>query len=223
MCTRDYERWKKHGTPAAPVRLTPEESLERQRAAGRANYWRYREAARARAKVYYAANREATLERGRRYNAEHREKVSEANRRWRLANPERMVELRQRWGKENPERVRQNGANKYARRKARKVQTSFETVDYSAILAKHGWHCYLCDNAIGTKAELHFDHIIPLAKGGPHVATNIRPTHAVCNARKGAKVLCPFLILDRGHPGTLLACMTPWLRGVPGTQGMPTP
>jgi hypothetical protein len=32
------------------------------------------------------------------------------------------------------------------------------------------------------------DHVIPLSKGGPHIEENIRPAHAVCNLRKGARL-----------------------------------
>jgi len=37
--------------------------------------------------------------------------------------------------------------------------------------------------------DLHFDHVIPLSKGGPHTYDNIRPAHSWCNMRKGTKLL----------------------------------
>jgi len=34
--------------------------------------------------------------------------------------------------------------------------------------------------------DLHFDHVVPLSKGGPHTTENIRPSHSTCNLKKGA-------------------------------------
>lgn len=48
--------------------------------------------------------------------------------------------------------------------------------------------CHLCGDGIDSLADLHFDHVIPLSKGGPHVAANIRPSHALCNLRKGDRI-----------------------------------
>ncbi len=49
--------------------------------------------------------------------------------------------------------------------------------------------CHICGDAIPGLEELHFDHVIPLIKGGPHVAENVRPSHAGCNLRKGARLI----------------------------------
>lgn len=49
--------------------------------------------------------------------------------------------------------------------------------------------CHICTEAIASLDDLHFDHVIPLAKGGPHAAENIRPAHAICNIRKSARLL----------------------------------
>ena len=62
-------------------------------------------------------------------------------------------------------------------------------VDYVAILAEHGMTCHICREPIAGRADLHFDHVIPLAKGGPHHADNIRPSHALCNIRKGDRLM----------------------------------
>ncbi len=61
-------------------------------------------------------------------------------------------------------------------------------VDYAAVLAEHGMHCHICDAPITSPGDLHFDHVIPLSKGGPHARENLRPAHARCNLRKGARV-----------------------------------
>lgn len=48
--------------------------------------------------------------------------------------------------------------------------------------------CHICTCDIESLADLHFDHVVPLAKGGTHTADNIRPAHALCNLRKSDKV-----------------------------------
>lgn len=77
-------------------------------------------------------------------------------------------------------RNRENQRRRYNRGEKR--------VDYAAILAEFGMHCHICDTPIPTFADLHFDHVVPLALGGPHHADNIRPSHARCNLQKGARL-----------------------------------
>lgn len=72
-------------------------------------------------------------------------------------------------------------------RRARKKTTQVEPVVYATILLEHGRICHICGLPIGD--DLHFDHVIPLSKGGPHIAANIRPAHALCNLRKKDKLL----------------------------------
>lgn len=91
-------------------------------------------------------------------------------RRWREANPERMAAV----NREAQSRRRAGGGEK---------------VDYEAILSEHGMVCHICTDDIAGRGDLHFDHVVPLAKGGPHIASNIRPSHAACNLRKRARIL----------------------------------
>lgn len=86
--------------------------------------------------------------------------------------------------KAHPEKTREISMRRYARQKA----TMIEKVDYKAILERDGLWCYLCEKDVEPH-EVNFDHVIPLNAGGPHTADNIRVTHAVCNRRKGARIL----------------------------------
>jgi 5-methylcytosine-specific restriction endonuclease McrA len=88
------------------------------------------------------------------------------------------------WNADNPERAREQ----VRRYQARKLVQSVGVVDYAAILERHGMLCHLCETEIPSLDTLHFDHVIPLSKGGPHSEDNIRPSHATCNLRKGAKL-----------------------------------
>lgn len=157
----------------------------------------------------------------RHYNADYyRRRQDELKARaaaWRLANPERKRASDREWAKANPERKRANDARAWAskpernrehhsrwyqankeknregfqRRKARKLANGSERVSYVAVLARHGMTCHLCEGPILSRADLHFDHVIPLAQGGPHTEANIRPAHATCNLSKGARAPRP--------------------------------
>jgi len=47
--------------------------------------------------------------------------------------------------------------------------------------------CYLCGKLI-PKGQRHVDHIMPLAKDGPHTGSNLAIACATCNLRKGSKL-----------------------------------
>ncbi|WP_408995767.1 HNH endonuclease [Streptomyces europaeiscabiei] len=49
--------------------------------------------------------------------------------------------------------------------------------------------CYLCGRGIAGLSQLHFDHVVPLSRGGTHAVDNIRPAHAACNLRKSDKLI----------------------------------
>ncbi|MBM4514611.1 hypothetical protein GS445_03115 [Rhodococcus hoagii] len=88
------------------------------------------------------------------------------------------------WRKRNPELwALRNRENQRRRRRAEGV------VDYAQIVAECGMVCHICSGEIASLNDLHMDHVIPLSKGGPHRADNIRPAHALCNLQKGAKMI----------------------------------
>ena len=169
-----------------------------------------REAITAREKAYFAANpgvRAATV---RKYKAANPDKVKTDAENFRRRHPERQAAWSAAWHEANwdhaqalmkanydammqdPERVareRDRGREKSGRRRAMMRKTETERVDLAAILERDGMWCYLCEKPIASLDVLHFDHVIPLSKGGPHAAANIRPSHALCNLRKGARLI----------------------------------
>lgn len=134
----------------------------------------------------------------------------------RANNPARFREASQRWYKkfgkqtarkkraEDPEYLKKQRdyaqarrklypelAREYARRRdARKKGNATEKVDLQKVLKTHGMVCHLCGKRI-IKKELQFDHLIPIAKGGPHVEWNIAPAHKACNSRKRHYFITP--------------------------------
>lgn len=93
------------------------------------------------------------------------------------------------WAKDNPERVSINARRSANKRRALMAEQSDGPVDYAAILERDGMVCHICGGDIPSLSDLHFDHVFPLSKGGAHSYDNIKPSHASCNMRKGAKIL----------------------------------
>ena len=102
------------------------------------------------------------------------------------ANREERLAACREWVRRNPEKRRAIAAawgRRWKPSRARKGK-----VDFSAIIERDGMVCHLCRETIDPGA-LHFDHVVPLARGGAHHADNIKPSHALCNLRKGSKLI----------------------------------
>jgi len=72
------------------------------------------------------------------------------------------------------------------RRRARERGNHVERVRLAEIVVRDEATCYLCGDVI-VPGELHFDHVVPIARGGAHAAENLRATHARCNQSKGSR------------------------------------
>ena len=102
-------------------------------------------------------------------------------------NPEAARQRRNAWKRRNPNKVRELRM----RYNARKVAATAETVDYEMIWSRDQGICHICHLPV-ERSELHYDHIIPLSKGGEHTTDNIAVSHSWCNLRKGAKITAWF-------------------------------
>jgi HNH endonuclease len=83
--------------------------------------------------------------------------------------------------------------------RAQKRNTSTEVFTTSLLLETWGTDCHICKLPIdldaprrpqdgdGWEYGLHRDHVIALINGGTDTIENCRPSHAVCNLRKGSK------------------------------------
>ncbi len=146
-------------------------------------------------KAWYAAHREKAkastadwrsrnLERSHQISNDsherHREAIHAYDRARYEANREYFSEKNRRWMQAHPLQVREKSAT----RRARIAATTTDPVDYGQILDRQGWVCHLCGDFV-TPETLSFDHVIPLSKGGPHSAKNIKVAHRACNSRKG--------------------------------------
>lgn len=89
------------------------------------------------------------------------------------------------WVKANREKAREQVRRRYARKKA----VTVEPVDYEAVLARDGMTCHLCTGEIAGLDDLHFDHVVPISRGGAHSMANVKPAHETCNLRKHDKLI----------------------------------
>ena len=82
------------------------------------------------------------------------------------------------------------------KRRAQKLENVFGVYTEKEILSFYGSDCHLCYKKIDLDASrwigrgnweygLHIDHVIPISKGGPDTLENVRPSHALCNIKKG--------------------------------------
>ncbi len=55
-----------------------------------------------------------------------------------------------------------------------------------SVRSKRTARCYWCDKPVPTNS-IHFDHIVPIIKGGPHSVENLCVACIPCNLKKGKK------------------------------------
>lgn len=137
----------------------------------RARYRANSESERLRMRVYYAANKERVLAKARAK---------------RLVSPESAREACREWRKKNPEASIHHGA----KRRARKRGGATGSVSYQQLWATFNGNCSICAKRLYVGVQkYHYDHIVPLARGGSHTQDNLQITHAHCNLSKHVKLL----------------------------------
>jgi len=126
---------------------------------------------------------------------------------WSKTHAEQRRAIQHAYAKRHPARVRQQARDSAKRRyhanivtarmkgrektNARRAGTERERVDYNRIKRRDKMRCHICRRQVQA-SELHFDHVIPLSKGGTHTENNIAVSHARCNLSKNARVLTLF-------------------------------
>ncbi len=134
----------------------------------------------------YIANRESRRQATRDWYAQNRDRALAYHAEYRKANPDLINARRNRWRLAHPEEAREYSRLTEQRRRARKraVLCDFTTDEWLALLVAADYRCVYC----GVKSDrLTQDHVIPLALGGPHTASNIVPACSRCNKRKWIK------------------------------------
>jgi len=174
---------------------------ERVRAKGRAHYQKHRAKILA---LQAAAHRRKPKKPARipQYNWRDPADVRRYNREYYRRNRARVREIATAWAKANAAAIRQS-RKKYElahplvkrqhtqKRRARLRAAVVGPIDFERICQRDRMRCHLCKRRVSMKT-LHFDHVIPLARGGAHAEENIAVSHRACNLKKQAKVLTLF-------------------------------
>lgn len=130
---------------------------------------------------------------------------------WKKSNPSKVIKQKNKYYELNKDKESKRAKkyrksnkdkmNEYKRkRKALMLGNSHSKYTLQQVIDVYGLNCYICNKRIDIKAQrqvgkdgweygLHLDHYVPLSKGGADNLENVRPTHGLCNIKKGAKVI----------------------------------
>lgn len=146
--------------------------------------------------------REGTAVYQRKWRARNPAKVREYERRTNAKNPRRRLDAQARRKAADPERflawARAGDANRRAREKSASGRST--TAQVKARWDYYGGLCWMC----GADA-VEIDHVKPLAKGGSHWPSNLRPACRDCNSRKRARWPYPLEVAHARHFPALAA------------------
>lgn len=110
---------------------------------------------------------------------------------------ERLRAYRRAYSKRAEQRVK-NRANVINRRaRVRGAEGSWTVAEWDELKARYGRRCLRCGRS-EPSIVLSFDHVIPIARGGPNTIDNAQPLCVSCNAWKRDRV-----IDYRNHQGRL--------------------
>jgi len=134
--------------------------------------------------------------RNRRYYERNKAKENVRRHKYYKDNKEFSKQFIKNWRDKNPDVVKA-AVN---RRRARKNNADSDGWTESQVVELYGTKCYICKKEIDMSASrwtgrgnwengLHFDHVVPLSRGGSDTIDNIRPSHALCNIKKGYKII----------------------------------
>lgn len=140
-----------------------------------------------------------------------KEKRRISNTRWAKKNSQKIKKYSSLWYEKNKNKKNIQSKEWYLNNKEKKASHSrkrrsiknkviSEKYLLDDVIALYGKNCYLCNNKIdmnasrsigkpGWQNSLHIEHIIPLFLGGNDTLDNVRPSHALCNLKKGKSLL----------------------------------
>ena len=111
-------------------------------------------------------------------------------------NYDRFYQATRKWTLANKDKVKIYKRQSDARKRAKQANVYREPYTEQQVIDLYGTLCHICSTEIdfqatricgqeGWEMGLHIDHVIPLSKNGPDTLENVRPSHAICNMRKG--------------------------------------
>jgi 5-methylcytosine-specific restriction endonuclease McrA len=143
---------------------------------------------------YHLDNPEWSRERLRAHHEAHFDERMQAHRN-RMADPVKRAKSR--------ESTRRSESRRRAI-KAKSSQVEFITENQlSQKLASYDNKCWICEREFSAEVVLNWDHFHPLAKGGAHTLTNLRPACYDCNVRKNGLWPITGSVINRIKKSTL--------------------
>ena len=137
-------------------------------------------------KKYYKVNKHELDKK----NIEYRNKNTDKVKHWKKRDYKRNVQ------------VYKNRSKDYKAKKRIATPHKAEKLNYQAIYEMTPY-CFYCNRPLKLK-EVHFDHFIPLSKGGLHIKQNIKVSCAHCNISKHNKMPEDFIKLKEATNGIKL-------------------
>ena len=146
--------------------------------------------------AYYKKHPEKKRAMDIRYLERHPGQRNKYDQKYRDNNRDKTRKASLKWNKENSNRT--NAAAR--KRRATKLQNGHEPYTEDQVLDLYGTDCHICKAPVdltaprrigkeeGWQFGLHIDHVIPIIAGGSDTLENVRPSHAICNMRKGSKM-----------------------------------
>jgi 5-methylcytosine-specific restriction endonuclease McrA len=144
-----------------------------------------------RSAAWKASNLEASRASARRTAAKTKDQKREYDLTYRQENRARYSQHQRDWYAKNAEHAREAGREYASARRARVADNgSFRVTpsDYANMLRRANGACTYCSTPLTAKT-LHWDHIIPISRGGSHSVGNLAPSCAPCNQSKSSKLL----------------------------------
>lgn len=185
--------------------MTPEaleERKKRSRAQCRAWYHRNIEAQRLRSRIKiakaYAEKRDVVLARNRKWASENKDKIARRQKQYREENSDKRKAQHKRWWdttglqwkreylKKHPGLEVAMAHKRRALQRAATINLSHIQEWMNYVKSKDSAVCYYCQQQIA-REQIHFDHIVPLSRGGAHSVENLCVACASCNLSKNSK------------------------------------
>jgi len=180
--------------------------IARNKAWMKANDEKMRPKLRAKWRRRYARNADKIRSRSRAYRKQHAIRLRAANREWQKGTWETRRAHREEYYQRNKERIKAKCRANYhknkgaaiaaahKRRALREAAINLRGIKtwVNRIRGSKAVKCYYCRKTFSGKS-IHFDHIIPLSKGGPHSVDNLCVACQPCNSRKHARSVQSFV------------------------------
>ena len=117
---------------------------------------------------------------------------------WITNHPEELGEFQRLLNQRELDRQKAQARASGDLRRLRILENGSEPYSVTQVLLKYGKDCHICLTPIDLKASrrigvgewflgLHIDHLVAIANGGADTLSNVRPSHAICNLKKGSK------------------------------------